>query len=658
MLTDIVVIVIAGLFGGLIAKWLNQPLILGYLIVGIGVGHYTPGYHIADADMILKLAEIGVALLLFSLGLEFSVRDLKPIWKVTSFGAGIQVLLTLAFGYGLGRLFGWDNLPSFCLGICIVSSSTAVIMKSLSGIGQMGTLSSRVMLGMSIVQDLTVIPFMLILLSLKQSESLSVIAVLKPAVMAAGFTAVMFVVGGRLIPPLLRFVARCNSQELFLLCVLTIALGIGYCAEKLELSFAFGAFIAGLVLNGSAYGHKALSELIPLRDVFAMLFFVSVGTFLDPRFVFANLGTILLLVLAACFGRGLILAVMAANFGYRNVIPLAAFLGMLPISEIGFIVLNQSLAAQVIDKGVFSIILNTIVLSMILGPIATGFVSPIYAWTRRRWPRTTVDTHNFEATSLKNHVVLAGGGHLSRYIAMVLEKLDLKYVAIDPVHSDFVLSREEGLTTIYGDPKQEAILSTAMIADARILIVTASGLSETLGIVRAARTLQPNLVVVTQSEGSDNVKLLQAEHITEVVQPENEIGLEMLRQAMLATNISTFETQRYLEQLRAELYSAHIPLLTLGGIPSRLLPARNLLDLYWILLPADSPLAGLTLADSRIRELSGATIAAVSRNGRLFTNPPSDFVLQGDDSLAAIGTAVQFEQLEIMVGGAPEDVET
>ncbi len=655
MLLDFVTIVIAGLIGGLIARFLRQPLILGYILVGVFVSRYTPGYKIADPDSIMKLADLGVALLLFSLGLEFSVKDLKPIWKVTSFGAGIQVALTLLFGFLLGRVLGWEPLPAFCLGICIISSSTAVIMKSLSGIGQMGTLSSRVMLGMSIVQDLTVIPLMLILLSMHASQigagNIGVTSILWPVVVASLFVAFMFVVGGRLIPPLLRFVAKCNSQELFLLCVLTIALGIGYCAELLDLSFSFGAFIAGLVLNSSSYGHKALSELVPLRDVFAMLFFVSVGTLLDPWFVVGNIGTILLVVVVACLGRGLILALMSYGFGYRNVIPLAAFLGMFPISEIGFVVVNNTLKENVIDEKVFSIILNTIILSMIAGPVATGLTTPLYRWYRRLRPIKAVNTRPFEETDLANHVVIAGGGHLGRYIAAVLKKLELPYICIDPIHADFVRSRDAGLLTIFGDPKQEAILETARVSSAKILIETGGALSETRGIVRTARTLHPGLVVIAQSEGNDNVDLLRSEDIDEVVQPENEIGLEMLRQALLALDVSIFETQRYLDYIRTELYSSKVPTLSPEGVLSRLLPSRGLLDIYWILLPEGSSLTGETLAGSRIRELTGATIAAIARGEQLYTNPSSDFRLEAGDSLAAIGTAIQFEKLEALIEG-------
>ena len=653
-INDFVAVVIVGLIGGLLAKAFRQPLILGYIIAGVVVGQSTPGFQLSDPDAIIQLADFGVALLLFSLGLEFSVRDLKPIWKIAGFGAGIQVALTLLLGFLLGRALGWEPLPSFCLGICIVSSSTAVIMKSLSGIGQMGTLSSRVMLGMSIAQDMTVIPLLLVLLSMK-TGGISIINVFWPLFVATLFVGVTFLVGNRILPRMLRLIARLNSQELFLLCVLTIALGIGYIAQCLELSFAFGTFIAGLVLNGSAYGHKALSELIPLRDVFAMVFFASVGTFLDPMFVWANMGTILLVVVVACLGRGLILSGVSWLFGYRNVIPLAALLGMFPISEIGFIAINQAMKADVIGPDKFSIILNAIVISMIIGPITTGFTGPIYAWKKRRWPKVTVDTYNIEETALKDHVVIAGSGHLARYMAAILRKIGLRYVLIDPLHSDFVLSREAGLSTIFGDPKQAAILTIAHVQNAKIFIVTTDALSETLGIIRAARSLKPDLTIISQSEGDDNVELLRAEKIHEVVQPEYEIGLEMLRQAMLAMNVSTFETQQLLDRVRDELYSPHIPTLLEESGVGRLLPSRGLLDLYWIYLPERSPLVGMTLRKARIRERSGATIAAISRGNELLTNPDSEITMQAGDTIAAIGTAGQFELLEKMIGDSPSE---
>jgi CPA2 family monovalent cation:H+ antiporter-2 len=282
--------------GGLIAQRLKQPLILGYILAGIAVGPYTGGVTVTEIHDIELLAEIGVALLLFALGLEFSLKELQPVRYVALIGTPLQILLTIAYGFGIGQWLGWAWLPSLWLGGLICLSSTMVILKTLMSQGRLGTLSSRVMIGMLIVQDLTVVPLVIVLPELNNLEA-GLPRVGWAVVKAALFLAVMIFVGTRVIPWLMKRIAGWNSRELFLLAVTAIGLGVGYGTYLFGLSFAFGAFVAGMVLSESDYGHQALSDIIPLRDIFGLLFFVSVGMLLDPAFLMANLGTILLLVL-------------------------------------------------------------------------------------------------------------------------------------------------------------------------------------------------------------------------------------------------------------------------------------------------------------------------------------------------------------------------
>src|SRR5690606_18410670 len=239
------------------------------------------------------LAEIGVALLLFALGIEFSLKELQPVRAVALIGTPIQMLLTIVLGLGIGQLLGWDLISSIWFGGMISLSSTMVILKTLMSLGLLGTLSSRVMIGMLVVQDLAVIPMMIILPQLRNIEAglpILGLAVLRAAI----FLGTMIFVGTRLIPLLLKQVARWNSRELFLITVTALGLGIGYATYLFGLSFAFGAFVAGMVLSESDYGHQALGDIIPLRDLFGMLFFVSVGMLLDPAYLMENLGTIAL----------------------------------------------------------------------------------------------------------------------------------------------------------------------------------------------------------------------------------------------------------------------------------------------------------------------------------------------------------------------------
>ncbi|MCE5212378.1 MAG: cation:proton antiporter, partial [Deltaproteobacteria bacterium] len=273
---DIVIIVMAALVGGLIAQALKQPLILGYILAGVAVGPYTGGVTVSDIHNVEKLAEIGVALLLFALGLEFSLRELKPVRAIALLGTPLQIILTTLYGFFIGQFFGWSWTSSVWFGALISLSSTMVIIKTLEKQGMMGTLSSRVMIGVLIVQDLAVVPMLIILPQLNNVQngvSILLIAALKAAV----FLLVVILIGTKIIPRLMRYIANWNSRELFLIATTAIGLGIGYGTYLFGLSFAFGAFVAGMLLSESDYGYQALSDIIPLRDVFSLLFFTSIG---------------------------------------------------------------------------------------------------------------------------------------------------------------------------------------------------------------------------------------------------------------------------------------------------------------------------------------------------------------------------------------------
>ena len=307
---DLAIIVVAALIGGMIAQLLRQPLIVGYILAGVIVGPYTGGITVSAPEEIALLAEIGVALLLFALGIEFSLKDLRPVRRVALWGTPIQVLLGTVLGFGIGRLLGLDWVASLWFGVALGPSNTMIVLKTLGGRGLLGTLSSRVMIGMLIVQDLCIMAIMLVLPYIG-GDSFDGMALLFAILRAGLFLGVMLLVGTRLIPWLMRRIARWESRELFLITVTALGLGVGYAAYLAGLSFAFGAFLAGLVISESEYSHQALGEVIPLRDIFAMIFFVSVGMLLDPAFLVANFVTVAWVVLIVALAK-------AAHFRRRD----------------------------------------------------------------------------------------------------------------------------------------------------------------------------------------------------------------------------------------------------------------------------------------------------------------------------------------------------
>ncbi|HUS15087.1 MAG TPA: cation:proton antiporter, partial [Chloroflexia bacterium] len=267
---DLAIILVAAMLGGLLAQRLRQPLLLGYIVAGILVGPYTGGVTVTEIHDIELLAEIGVALLLFALGLEFSFSKVAPVRNLVLFGTPLQIVLTIVLGYGIGSLLGWGGYESMWFGALVALSSTMVILKTLQAQGRLDTLPSRIMIAMLIVQDLAVVPMLIILPALNDLQQ--GLPILGWAILKAGlFLAAMVVGGTRVMPMILKRVAAWNSRELFLIAVVALGLGVGYATYLVGLSFAFGAFVVGMVLSESEYSHQALSEIIPLRDVFSMV---------------------------------------------------------------------------------------------------------------------------------------------------------------------------------------------------------------------------------------------------------------------------------------------------------------------------------------------------------------------------------------------------
>ena len=644
---DIAIIVVAGLFGGLIAQRLRQPLLLGYILAGVMVGPFTAGPTVSDVHDIELLAEIGVALLLFALGLEFSLKELEPVKHVALIGTPLQIILTMAFGYGIGQLFGWDWLTSLWFGGLIALSSTMVILKTLMGQGRLGTLSSRVMIGILIVQDLAVVPLMIILPQLSSPTfSFSVLGL--AALKAAVFLILMFFVGPKLLPRLMAYVAGWNSRELFLLSVTAVGLGIGYVTYLFGLSFAFGAFVAGMVLSESDFGHQALSDIIPLRDMFGLLFFVSVGMLLDPNFLLTNWQAVLMIIVLVSVGKGLILGVLSRIFGYGNIVPIAVGLSMFQIGEFSFVLARVGISTNSIDNNLYSLILTTAIITMVLTPLISGLSGRLYALQKRIKPRDPLQSVNIPASGLSNHVVIAGGGQIGKYIAQVLSQLQLDFVVIEIDHREVEQAKAENFPVIYGDASHEIVLEAAYVAQARLVLVTTPGIMVTRSVVAQVRQLNPNVDVVARAEGIEPMQALYHQGVYEVVQPEFEAALEMARQALLHLHIPALEIQKYTDTIRHDLYAPIYQRRSEYHDVAQLQNASRLLDFDWTRIEPGSILVEQSIGSANIRQKTGASVVGVLRSSELHPNPATDFKFQAHDLIAVMGSSEQLAAFQLL----------
>jgi CPA2 family monovalent cation:H+ antiporter-2 len=636
---DIALILVAALLGGVVAQRLGLPLIVGYILAGVLVGPNTGGPTVGGVHDIELLAEIGVALLLFTIGLHFSLDELAPVRRVALWGTAIQMSLTTMFGYGVGRLLGFTWQEAVWFGALLSLSSTAVVLKSLSEQSVMGTLSSRVIIGMLITQDLAVVPLIIILPELGQiGEGLSELGV--AALRAVIFITIMVVFGRRVLPWLMAKIAGWNSRELFLISVVGIGLGVGYGTYLFGLSFAFGAFVAGVVLSQSEYSHQALAEVEPLRDVFAMLFFVSVGMLLDPKFLLENAGVVALVVSLVFAFKGLLFAGVTRGFGYGNIVPFAVGLGLFQVGEFSFVIARVGVDAEAISERSYSIILTAAVVTMAMTPFAMRLAPVFYGRWRERFPRELLRTFNLPETGLRDHVVVVGYGRVGTFVARLLSRLEQPFVIVDSNPGRTDEAGEAGYPTVFGEAGAEPVLEAAGVRWARLVIITVPDPVGTRLAVERVRAINPNVHVVVRSTTIEQMEELGRLGVYEAVHPESEAGLELGRQALNHLGVGAAEIQRFADEVRRELYAP----ITRQGDDDLLAQLRRVsreIETEWVRLPEGDTVVGKTIGDLKIRSSTGASVVAVVRGEEVVPNPGPDVALRAGDLVGVLGTPHQ-----------------
>jgi len=635
--TDIILLVVASFGFGALAQKLGQPVILGYIAAGIFLGPHTGGLTVSNVHEIEMLAEIGVALLLFALGLEFSLKDLAPVKKIALIGTPIQIVLTIGVAYGIGEFLdiGWK--ASLWFGACIFLSSTMVTLKTLMGKGLLGTLSSKVMIGILIIQDLAVVPLMIVLPQLNDpSNGASVLG--WAAVKAAVFMTAMIFLGTRIIPKMMGVVARMGSRELFVLAITAIGLGVGYATHMVGLSFAFGAFMAGIVLSESDYGHQALTDIIPLRDLFSLLFFASVGMLLDPQFLIDNLSTVLTLVLVISLAKGLIFAGLAKVFKYGNIVPLAVGLGLFQVGEFSFVLARVGVTSGSIDQYLYSLILTVAIITMAITPLVSGQTSKIYAFMLKSNDKALLETVSIPEEGFNNHSIIVGGGRVGIQIAEVFKRFNLPVVIIESDYNRVQNTKKLELPSVFGDAGQEIILEAAGINTADLLVVTSPDVFVSQNVIKLAKTFNKDLFVIARASDKSFLTMFDELNVQSVVLPEFEAALEMAKQSMLHLEIPFPEIQHQLERFRHTLISPFFKDEKSYRLLSHLKSAEQQFDLQWITIPEQSLFLDKSISDLQIRNKTGVSVVGLIRNDDLRSNPESETKFLKDDLVAVIGT--------------------
>ncbi len=652
--TDFAIVVVAALIGGFIAQRLKQPLIVGYMLVGILVGPHTGGVTVTQVHDIELLAEIGVALLLFALGIEFSLKRLGQVRKIALAGTAIQLLLTIIAGWAVGRLFGWPAYQSLWFGALISLSSTMVILKTLGHSGGLNTLTARIMIGMLIVQDLAVVPMIIILPELRDPErGFGVLAL--AAVRAVVFLAFMIYGGSRLIPALLKRIARWGSRELFIIALMALGVGIGYASYLFGLSFAFGAFVAGMVLSESDYSHQALSEIVPLRDVFGMLFFVSLGMLLDLRYLVENLPQILSAAGFVFLLKVTIFASITRVFGYGNGAPLTVGLSMFQVGEFAFVLARVGVSRQALGSDQYSFVLAVALLTMVATPFSMRAAEPVSRWFARR-ARHPLPTLQPGERDLRNHIVIAGYGRVGSFTADVLNKLGFPCAVIELDYYAADRAREASIPMVYGDAASPVVLAAAGIVDARLLLVTVPAASDVELVVQRARSLNQGLRIVARAQYPAQMKTLRALGVDEAVQPESEAALEIVRQALTHLDVPGVQIQLLTDSVRGAMYQPLQRERADTQLIDRLRNALKSLEIEWFTVRETSKLLGQSSAQADIRLRTGASVVNILRGEKVYSNPDPHMEFEKGDVLGVLGTPRQRSAFRSLFGAGSESI--
>ena len=631
---DFILIVVTGFAAGLIASRLKLPPILGYIAAGIVIGPHTGGITVTNLHDVELLAEIGVALLLFSIGLDFSIEELREVRNVSLIGGALQIALSIAYGLGIGRLLGFSWVPSIILGGIISLSSTMVVLKTLMNRGLMGTLSSRVMIGILIMQDLAAIPIMMFIPHLSGGGGLFSLGTL--ALKAVVFLAVIILLGTRIISILFKAITLLRSRELFIVSVAAVGLGIGYATYQSGLSFAFGAFVAGMVLNRSDYSRQALSDIIPLRDVFSLIFFTSIGMLFDFSFVLKHFAVVIALTALVTTGKSLIMFLVPLMFGYRNIIPIATALTLSQIGEFSFVLARSGIKSGVLDEEFYATIIAVIVLTMMITPFLAMLATPLYSLKKRLFKKEAIQTYNIPEGGILEHVVIAGGGRIGSLVAEVLASMKFPLIVIEQDFTCFERIKEKGYPIIFGDASQGPVIEAARVRDARIILVTIPNASLAREIIAAARELNPDIYTVVRTIAREEIEGFRRLRVNAVVQPEMEAGIEIVRRILIHLNVPIAAIQNCADEIRlsSDLNAGHGTYATLADLKN----AAYLLELEWTHIPSGSASDGKSIGELRIRTATGASVVGIYRRGLFIANPGPDVTFSAGDIVAVIGT--------------------
>jgi len=645
-LRDVLIIFTVSIGVVFLFQKLRLPSIAGFLVAGTLVGPYGLNL-VSDRGQVEALAEVGVILLLFTIGLEFSLKQMKSSRRLLMVGGSIQVTGAVGLGTLAGLIVGLPIQEAFFWGLLLSLSSTAIVFKALGERGEADTVHGRSTIGILIFQDLAVVPMILItpLLAGLVTGGIQPVAL----TLVKSFVAViLIVIGARVVAPwVLGHIARVRSRELFLLTIIVLGLGTAWLTSLVGLSLALGAFIAGLLISESEYSHQALAEILPFRDSFISLFFVSIGMLMDVRVLLNHPVLILTLVAVVLTGKlfsGAV-AVLAAGAPLRS-----AILGGVALAQVGefaFILAQEGQRVGLLAPSAYNLFLSLSVISMIITPFLIQWSPKLARRTealqrlKRWWPTRLPAQPETPQVKVRDHVIIVGYGLNGRNLSRVLHEMEIPYIVLD-IGADLVQSASKaGVPILYGDATNLTVLKQAGIEQARVLVIAASDPFGARRMVKQARGLNPNLHIMVRTRYLKELQELHDLGANEVIPEEFETSIEIFTLVLKTYRVPQPVILQKAEHIRREGYA----LLRRGELPELAHHLRGGtladVDVETCRIEEDSPALGKSLGEVGIHRRTGSSIMALTRNGVTQSNPPMNLVLDSGDVLVILGSREQ-----------------
>ncbi len=630
----------------LLSHQLRLPAIVGLLLTGVIVGPY--GLRLVnDIEVVESLAEVGVVLLLFTIGIELSLHTLLSLKRIVGLAGTVQVGLSILATYTTARILGRPGGEAVLWGFLVALSSTAIVLKLLAERGDTDSPHGRIAIGVLILQDLSVVPMMFLLPLLAGTAVRSEASLGWVIAKALAVVAVVLVSARTVIPPLLHQVVRTRSHDLFVLSIVVICFGTAWLTALAGLSLALGAFIAGMLISESDYGQQALADVLPLRDLFSSVFFVSVGMLLNVGFALQHAVTVVAIVAGILLGKVCTGMVATLMMGYPLRTAVLTGLTLAQIGEFSFVLARAGLGAHLMGEEIYQVFVAAAVITMLAAPLllrAAPIMAdraarlPLLRWLQAR-PLSEEELRNMP---LEDHVVIVGFGLNGRNVARALAAANIPYLALEMNPETVRTERSKGTPITYGDASHQAVLRHAHIETARVVVVAISDAAATRRVVELARRLNPSVYLIARTRYSHEVGPLSTLGANEAIPEEFETSIEIFARVLRRYLVPRDDIERQIAAIREDDYEMlrllRPPPLSFHELQRHLAE----LEVETFRVQAEAPAVGKTLAQLQLREQVGITVLVIQRHGETLTNPWGGTALQAGDLVISVGKPTQF----------------